>query len=274
MIPRPSKNYFLIKIERTAQKVRKDCIGSLVLHTSHNFMQRNMQYGEIVGIGEKAHEYFPEAKIGHILLTHHYVEQASDHEAKESHLIHQDADYNYYVVAAFPHNGKGYETYGVWTGATFIPIKDFIFLEVEPPIANNLSPDDYINQAIEQADNGLFVFKEWNESREETTAKMKTIKQEIHNISKGKNSHTVRHEIMRKQEELEAMSAKINTDTYNPYTIIAINPETNEWFDNLATPGSTIYTLNKASQTTVEFKGKEYRMVPVKYIGFLINKAS
>lgn len=233
-------------------------------------MQRNMQYGEIVGIGEKAHEYFPEAQIGHILLTHHYVEQANEHEAKQSHLIHQDSDYNYYVVAAFPHNGKGYETYGVWTGTEFIPIKDFIFLDVAPPITNDLSPDDYINQAIEQSDSGLFVFKEWKETREESTAKMKEIKQEIHNISKGK-SHTVKHEILRKEEQMAEISAKINSDTYDPYTIVAINPETNEWFDNLATSGSTIYTLNKASQTTVEFKGKEYRMVPVKYIGFLLN---
>lgn len=271
---KPSKNFFLVKCPISEEKERKDKIGSLYLNHRQIFMTRNLQYGEIVAIGSKAAEYFPEAQIGFTLLFHHYVQGKDIHESKENHLVDQDAAYNYYVVAAFPHNGKGYETYGVWTGTEFIPIKDFIFLEVEPPITNELSPDDYINQAIEQSDSGLFVFKEWKESREESTAKMRTIKQEVHNISKGKKSHTVRHEIMRKEEEMAAMSAKINTDTYDPYTIVAINPETNEWFDRLATPGSTIYTLNKASQTTVEFKGKEYRMVPVKYIGFLLNKAS
>lgn len=268
---KPFKNYFLIRINRAKEEQNKEKIGNIFLAPSQVFMTRNTQCGEVVAIGDKAREYFPEVKIGHTLLIHHFCQGANEADAREDHLVDQDENYNYYVVSAFAFHRKNVETYGAWDGEKIIPNKDYIFLEPEIVI-DPKSPDEYINSALQQSDNGLFVFKEWKESRETKTEKIKTLKTEIESLSKsGTHKPAVITAIKQKEAEIEILSADINQKCYKPYKIAAFNPSLQEPFNNQIEINDEVWILNLAAQTEIEFNNRKYIVAKTEYIGG-INK--
>lgn len=272
-IPRPVPQYFLIRIKRQEGSQKKQSIGSIIIPQTHTFMMYNMQAGEVVGIGRKAHEYFPEVQEGHTLLVHHFVEGASESEAREDHLVHQDEDYNYYVVSCFEVIGKSIskrnETYGVWDGEKIIPNKDYIFLEV-PPINAPVTADEYINSAINKTASGIFTFKKWEQSRESKAEKMQRLKSEIESLSKsGISKPHITQGIQEREAELEALSLDINARKYECHTIAAFNPILKEGLSQYADLriGGKIYILNIAAQTQIEFNDKKYIVAQTEYIG-------
>lgn len=273
-IPRPHSPYFLIRISRQEQAQKKQKIGSIIIPETQTFMMYNLQCGEIVGIGQNAHEYFPEVEIGHTLLIHHFVQGADDNEAREDHLIHQDEVYNYYVVACFDFYRKGNETYGVWDGTKIIPNKDYIFLET-PKKDEPKSPDEYINAALKSTSGGILTFTNWQESRESKADKMQRLQAEIQELSKsGAQKPHIAKGIQERERELELLSVDINTKSYVPYTIAAFNLELKEQFDNSANieVGEQVWLLNIAAQTQIEFNDKSYIVAKTNYIGVINTK--
>jgi hypothetical protein len=232
-------------------------------------MMYNMQAGEIMAIGSKAREYFPEAQVGQTLLVHHFVEGESESEAKEDHLVHQDDEYNYYVVACYDFHRKGNETYGAWDGEKIIPNKDYIFLEVPMP-KEPVTADDYINSAIQKTSGGILTFSKWNESRESKAQKMQRLKSEIESLSRsGISKPHIARGIQEKERELESLSLDINSRQYEPHTIAAFNSSLQEEFFPEADirTGSTVFMLNIATQTQIEFNNKKYIVAKTSYIG-------
>lgn len=261
--------YTLIRISRKEQEQKKHKIGNILIPETCTFMMFNVQAGEIVSIGEDCATHFPEMKIGHTALVHHFVQGADDNEAREDHLIHQDEDYNYYVVTCFDFHRKGNETYGIWDGEKIIPNKNYIFLE--PPIKDDpKTPDEYINSALQQTSGGILTFSKWTESRESKTEKMQRLKGEIEQLSKsGISKPHIKRGIQEKEAELGQMSLDVNSKQYIPFTIAAFNPELKECFPQGAdiNIGSKIWVLNIAAQTEIEFNGKKYIVAKTNYIG-------
>jgi hypothetical protein len=265
-VPSPMPAYVLIKIDRKQQEQKKDKIGSIVIPVTQQFLMYNIQAGEIVAIGTKAKKHFPELEIGQTLLCHHFVESEGENEAREDHLIHQDKDYNYYVVTCFDFHRKSNETYGIWDGEKIIPNKDYIFLE--PPIKDDpKTPDEYINSAIKKTASGILMFSNWTESRETKAEKMKRLKSEIQELSKsGAQKPHIAQGIKVKEHELERLSLDINNKSYQKYTIAAFNQELKNHLPEIETGGS-VYVLNIAAQTEIDFNGKKYIVAKTSYIG-------
>lgn len=273
-IPKPFNPYFLVRTERIKEKESKTKIGSLYVSEVEALMQYNLPSAEIVDISEKAAKYFPEAQIGHQLLMHHFVLDVSEHEAREDHLIHQDEIHNYYVVTAYEHNGKGAECYGVWDGEKIIPNREFVFLEPEKAIRNDLSATEMINQALRKTKVGLFLFKEWKESREDKEAKQASLKLEVESLSKsGTNKPHIQQAIREKEMEMNNLSTDMNSRMYKSYSVAFANKELSEWFNREVTTGDELAILNIAAQTKIKFMGKEYIVCQTKYIACLYDKA-
>ena len=264
--PAPMPSYFLIRISREKETQHKQKIGSIIIPETQTFMMYNVQAGEIVSIGKRAAEYFPEAKIGDTLLCHHFVQGLNENDAREDHLIHQDETYNYYVVTCFDFHSKSNETYGIWDGEKIIPNKDYIFLEV-PTKDDPKSPDEYINSAIRQTSGGILTFANWTESRETKSDKMQRLKGEIQELSKsGAQKPHIAKGIKEKEYELERLSLDLNNKSYQQYTIAAFNPDLTNSFPDLKV-GDYIYVLNIAAQTEIDFMNKKYIVTKVNYIG-------
>jgi hypothetical protein len=271
-LPKPFNPYFLVRTERVKEKESKTKIGSLYVSEVEALMQYNLASAEIVDISEKAAKYFPEAKIGHQLLMHHFVIDVNEAAAREDHLVHQDDTYNYYVVTAYEHHGKGAECYGVWDGERIIPNKDFVFLEDDKAAINDLPPEEAINAALEKTDAGLFLFKEWKQTREDKEQKQANLKKEVESLSKsGVHKKHIQEAIREKEVEMGAIGSDINKQKYQSYQVAFANKELSEWFNRDITGGETLAILNIAAQSKLKFKGKEYIVCKSKYIACLLE---
>lgn len=266
---RPMPPYILIRIARKVKEEKSHKIGSIIIPETKRYLMYNAQAGEILAIGDGAAHHFPEMQIGHTLLCHHFVEGENENDAREDHLIEQDEIYNYYVVTCFDFNRKGNETYGIWDGEKIIPNKDYIFLETEIK-DDPKTPDEYINSALKKSAGGILTFSNWTESRETKSEKMQRLKNEIQELSKsGAQKPHIAKGIHEKERELESLSLDINARRYEPYIIAAFNPDLKEHFheDANISIGATIYVLNIAAQTQIEFNGKKYIVAKTNYIG-------
>jgi co-chaperonin GroES (HSP10) len=262
--PTPMPSYFLIRIARKEE--RKQKIGSIIIPETQTFMMYNLQAGEIVAIGKRAAEYFPEAKVGHTLLCHHFVQGLNEHDAREDHLIHQDETYNYYVVTCFDFHRKSNETYGIWDGEKIIPNKDYIFLNI-PKKDDPKTPDEYINSAIKQTPGGIITFTSWTESRETKAEKMQRLKSEIQELSKsGAQKPHIAQGIKVKEVELEQLSLNLNSKSYQEYTVTAFNPDLKYSLPEIEV-GGPIFVLNIAAQTEIDFMNNKYIVCKINYIG-------
>jgi hypothetical protein len=269
---KPYKPYFLIKVPKQTQSERRQKIGSLFIPPNFVWMRRNLQMGEIVGIGEGAAKYFPEAQIGHIAIVHHFIEGQAYNNESTNYLVDTDDTHNYYVVTAYDYEGRRNETYGVWDGTTIIPNKDFVFLEVETEettdvpelvIESNMAGESSIipNIPMMVSESGLIIPKPKKKTREELTLEMGANTERIKQLSNIRRmSADVEKEILRLEKENNQLSRLINKQEYLPFKIAFANPS----FD--ATSGDTVYSLNIASHTKVEFMSKEYILTNVSYI--------
>lgn len=258
----PLPNYFIIRIDIKKQRERRDKIGILYTHFNQVHMTRNMQSGEIVAIGDKAHTQFPQAKIGDTLLVHHFVE-GSGNDSKA--WIFSDELYNYYNVTASNFNGRRNESYGVWNGKELIPHPSFIF--VEPPIKEEqISLDEFVEKKTHKS-GSLYLFNKWEETREQQEAKANKIMNEIKNQSVGKNMRDdVRRALEDKQHDAEKITANINKRRCKePFKIAYVNPLFQKSYKGYIDNDNLVYALNQASETELEFNGKIYIVIETKY---------
>lgn len=263
----PAKQYILIRISREEQKAKKEKIGSLFIAPDELYMQYNMQCGEIVEIGEKAQREFPEAKVGHIAIIHHFVEGESEASSRDQYLVHQDDAYNYYVVTPCLVPGKNIDIYGVWDGEKIIPHKDYVLVEPDPKVKVPETPDEYIESALKKTDGGIYVFSDWKDTYEDKVDRQKRIKEEIQNLSINSDNPQVQVAIARKEEEMAVISQEINQKTYLPYIVCWAPYILTEWFDTVVTTGTQLFILNSSTDTHVDFMDKKYRVVLNKFIG-------
>jgi hypothetical protein len=272
-IPRPRSPYFLIKINKKDQKSLKEKHGRFYIAPTQTFMLYNKQCGEIVGIGEAAGKHFPEAKIGDILIVHHFIEGENEREARTEHLVHEDDTYNYYVVSAYEQGGKACETYGVWDGEKIIPNKDYVFLKTEKPEQKDIPDDEAINQKLKETPSGLLLFENWGETREMVEDKMTRLKAEVQSMSKsGTHKHHIMEGLQKKQAELDGLSAKINQRSFEPHVIAYANKELSEWFNREVKEGDIVFALNMAAKTKLFFMDTEYIVCRASYIAALLEE--
>jgi hypothetical protein len=269
---KPFKPYFLIKVPKADQSERRQKIGSLFIPPNFVWMRRNLQCGEIVGIGASAAAYFPEAKVGHIAIVHHFMEGQAYGNESTSYLVDEDKTHNYYVVTAHEFNGQRNETYGIWDGTKIIPNKDFVFFSPEerpttdiPELAleSSLAGEGTIRPDIPMmvSAGGLLIPKPTKPTREQLTEKMKANTERIKQLSNiTRMSPEFINEIHSLEKINNGISKQINATEYIPFKIAFSHPS----FE--AQRGDIVYALDKASLVTVEFMGHEYAVTGIHYV--------
>jgi hypothetical protein len=279
----PMPPYFLIRIGKVMQKETKEKIGSLYFPEQYAFMRRELQFGEIVKIGQEAADYMPMAEPGDFLLIHHLVSGKKDDKGHNYYRVGEDDDFNYYVVNAFELPGEMPLAYAVAKGTEIIPTPDYIFLEV--PVEEDVSIT---------TESGISFKMPKNKTRDEWTAIMKDNMTRIKQLSRNiPQTHLEQIMIMedpeKKEKHLYAMSEikkleainltiskQINKKKYEVFTVAAINPQWHqlikEEMGEDILPGDKIYFLNIAAQTKMNFSGTEYIVAQSKYFGISEKK--
>lgn len=270
MTLKPMPPYILVRCNIEEQKNRKEKKGMFYTAPDHQYMVYNMEWGEILAVGERAAKIFPYAKPGMTLIMHHFVQGKDKWDSLAQHLIHEDETYYYYVVTVERYMGRRNETYGVWDGEKIIPHPDFVFLEVEKPADVYADPNDFINAATEKSKGGLLLFKEWKEGREAKEARIAAIKEEIDSLSlTGVNKPQIAAQIKRLEEEMTRISNEMNAVKYMPYTVMYANPVMSEWFDRPIKDGQILYIEERGAAKMISFKDKEYRIGTCNFVGYI-----
>ena len=240
---------FIIRVPKKDESEKREKIGHIYLHPSFVWMTRNTQCGVIESISNEAQKQFPNAKIGDILLCHHFVQAShSVKEYRKRYLVNEDNDNFYYKVTAQEYNGDNNQSYGIWDGEKIIPHKDYVFLEKElvqldtPKQESNIELTDY------------------KQTNDDVYQKLENIKSYIMNLTKTKMTDEIKREILSKEKEQSELSKKMQERRFIPCKIAYSNSSLG--IDN----GTTVYALNIAVQTTIEFNGIEYRVCSPKYI--------
>lgn len=262
----PHANFVTVRLNRAKQKERKEKEGSLFVVIDNNSEARNLQIGEIVGLGINVKHLFPQAKIGDTAILHWMVESK-----EKNNLVYQDETFNYYLATATECNGRVNEVYGIFDGENIIPSPEYIFLELPHSSVNTATtPDEYIEKATEKSEGGLLLFKEWVETRTDKEQKMAKISANIQSLTKSKMNEGVKQGIKEKERELAEISEDINKQRVEFYRIAAINPDSkkqmSEIFEHEINIGDKIGVLNIACQTTITLNGTEYIVCLSKHI--------
>jgi hypothetical protein len=277
--------FFLVRIPKKEQRQRLEKIGIFYYPPEHVYMKRGMQCGEIVGIGSAAHEFFPEAKIGHILITHHMIEGKVSGNRTKYFLIHEEPDWNYYCVTAFCHNGDRNNTFGVYDGEKIIPSKDYVFFQIdETPTSDFPSfmlkqkgmPTLITNLPFQGTDSDLVIPKARKKTRTEMIEKMNENKKEIMKWSRwlGITPQKVTPLIKSLEAENDALSKEINKRQYEPHILYAFNDELLKTVNPNLRKGDRAYVLNIAAYMQVEFMGVEYIVSESKYVSLKVPSIS
>lgn len=269
--------YFLVRIPQEAQRERLEKIGILYYPPEYLYMKRGMQCGEIIGIGSAAHEFFPEAKEGDILICHHFIEGKSMNTKHEKFfLVHSDEDWNYYCVTAFTYNGDRNNTFGIWDGEKIIPSKEYVFFEIDQEPVSDI-PAELIyeqtkgmiitNMALEYAANDLVIPKARKKTRSELVKKMDENMIEMKRLARWVPIAPEKATPMLKRLENEQaiLSTEVNTVKYEPHILHAFNEKLRTTVHPNLEKGDRIFVLNIATYMQVEFMGVEYIISESKY---------
>lgn len=242
--------FFIIKIEKEIQKDTREKDGYFYTHSDHVFMQREVQHGEIVSIGEDAKELFPEAKEGHTLIFHHFVTGEDGEESKC--LIYSDERYNYYSVTVKSHKGEKNLSYGVWDGEKIIPHKQYVFLNISN-----------VEIEIVKTELGILSIEGFTETKDELGLKMKEIKSSINELTKAKVSNEVSQEIVKRETEMNRISKRVNKKQILLYPVAYVSDYIKSLFNQ---PFSQLGFMNIACHTKVFFNNTEYIVSDIKYL--------
>lgn len=238
---RPFSPNFLIKVPKQEEIDKRERVGEVYLHPSFVWMTRNTQCGIIHNISKEAHLQLPDAKVGDILITHHFVQGShSINESGMDFLVHEDDTYNYYNVVAKEGYGKNNQSYAVYNGKEIIPHKQYVFLEKEFP--KEIVEDEYI------------------ETPDDVQSKLESIKAEIMSLAKTRNNPEIAIAIQKKEREQLEMGKKMHKKEYIKVKVAYANP-----LSGLKN-GSIVYALTLGCATIVEFNNVEYRIAELKYI--------
>lgn len=271
--------FFLVRIPKEAQRARMEKIGVLYYPPEYVYMKRGMQCAEILLIGRDARIHFPEAKVGDILITHHFIEGKTSGARDKYFLIHEDDEWNYYCVTAFCYNGDRNNTFGVYDPKTekITPSKDYVFFEIDETPVSDLPPfmleqkgmpKIITNMAFEYAGAGLVTPKARKKTRQELINKQAEVKKEMDKLSRWVNIAPEKAVPMLKSREKEAaaLSKEINTFKYEPHILSAFNDELLKTVHPSLKKGDKVYVLNIATYMQIEFLGTEYIISESKYV--------
>jgi len=247
---KPLSPNFLIRVPKQEEKDRSEKIDGIYLHPAFVWMTRNTQCGIIEAISEGAATNFPEAKVGDVLIVHHFTQgSVSSLEKTKRFLVYEDEKNHYYNVTSQEWNGQNNQTYGVWDGEKIIPHPEFLFLEM-----------DVIKPKSEETPEGILL-AEWHQTPEEIQMKLEQIKNDILNLTKQQITPEIVRVVQKKEAEQMRLSSQLHQIKYLQYTIAYSHP-------SLSMPtGSKPYIKSNAVNTTIEFNNKEYRVCERRYIG-------
>ena len=229
---RVNKPYIFVRIDKKAQREKRETLKKiagtdLVLYGSPNYayMARNLQYGEILQVGEWAQRNFPEAQPGDIAIFHHSIEGDMDSIACDR-LIDREPDGNEIIYLDGSNRDMNYEVYGIIKSGTneLIPAEQWVFLHTvisrvqKEAVSSLILTEESLQETDEQLRLRLEVLTTDCEKLKNTR------KQTSHPEDRG----SITRQIDSMYAERERITNFLNSTKFAKATVVAINSRTSK----------------------------------------------
>lgn len=269
---RVAPHYILVRIDKNAQRERREKLESgIYLSALYIFMQRNLQYGEVLQIGSVAAKNFPEAQVGDIALFHHMVE---DEDADGERLVSWSAEEELRTL-------KGNEDFDIFgfikPDGTLIAVNQHIFLEettrrfhtpktAEKPSslifgyvgANGEVVETGAPAIVEDEDEVAALQKELDA----LTFECEKLKQTAKSRQSESSARDINMVLEAKYRERKEITMKINKTNLHVGKVIAISKSAMEEMDTV--PGDEVI-VEKPFLYPLEIMGKKYYKIETQY---------
>jgi co-chaperonin GroES (HSP10) len=219
-----TKPYIFIRIDKKAQKEKRDRISALILGSpQYAFMTRNLQYGTVLQIGELAQKNYPEAQVGDTILFQHTIE--GDMETGCDRLIDRETDGNEILYLDGSNKLDNYEIYGiVKPDGTLIPAQKYVFLKtvIREIKARPFSSLIFTDEEFELDDDRVRV------KLEELTEECEKLKETLKSLGHPGDRASLIRDLDSKYAERDRMTKYLNDPRLAEATVFAINSRTSK----------------------------------------------
>lgn len=235
-------------------------------------MENNLQYGQIVAIGENVHSELPEAQVGDTLIFHHNVEYKD--------RAPEDATFNDWHLQGIEENGdelrivKDTELFGV---IKFGPDGLFIF-----PHRHWIFCHYHIQPASFQMKDGLWLPEQWEMSMKEMQDKAELLEMEAHEIGTStmlqmkttEANYKRKEEIIKRLDEIsrerEALGDKMRQKRLIECKVLFFNEATTYYTGRKLVAGDTI-ACDLHALYPLEIGGVQYALANHAAVEYLAN---
>jgi len=253
---RPNRQFFLVEIDLKKQKKKMESIEgtSLVAPTGYEYMKYYLQAAPIIAIGEDAAKWFPEAKVGDILIFHHTVED------DDWRLVHFDVEkeIEWRVV-----EGEENSVFGIQKlieGIPIIPSKPYLWCKTIP-----LVTDDGWKKIA-----GVYLPEESLRSEDAMRLRIEDIEHQIEFVSGGQNAGQIITELKKEQAVLTHL---LNRKYLHELELVNIHQETSKRMDGVE-KGDHVFV-----EGWINFKGyplsvdgQEYLLCRKQFVAMALKK--
>lgn len=260
--------FILIKIDKAKQKTLQEKVGNIYISPKYLYMKFNLQYGEVMQIGERAAKVFPDMKVGNTAIFRHTI------ESDDWRLMHKEfnpkypGDYSmrdeYRIVDTSSINGReilGYiNSYGTW-------------------IANDLYI--YVNADVKPVETQYFTSLllstdgAWKDDQaimakiEEMKLDQQNIKDSIVNIRDPYKLEDTYKYIGRIAQDMERLTKLIHAKKVCKGTVEIVGSQTSRELG--IKPGSTIFIDDYALMYSLNIMDKKYMLIENEYVFGVLN---
>lgn len=248
------KQFFIVKIDKKAQQAKREKTSSgIYLSQQFLFMKYNLQHGEIVSIGERATQDFPDAKIGDTLFFSHIV------ESQEWRILKETDDFEWRGVDVL----SGTEVLGVYSDK-FIPNKNFIFMEQhqEPAFRKAFSSSIFF------VDAAMFEDDDYLQRKIEDLRLQRDELKDTVACERDPYQFEIKYNLQQKiANEGKKLSQFMHRERFCKCKVSHVNPETTE--ETGIEPGNFIFMDSKILYE-LEAMGNKFYYVPTEFVAGIL----
>lgn len=217
---RVNRQYILVRIDKAAQRQKREKVGDIYIAPNFAYMSHNLQYGEIMQIGEKAQKNYPDAKVGDIALFHHHIEGSYDDHAPE-YILDTLPNGDELRLIDCTNTDKAYRIFGFIKSTGLVAAPEHVFINhMVTPVKKKYVSSILFNTGYEPTDDEL------RQKLDDLLGHQRVLDESLQSERDPDKSLQIVRGIEDIGRERERITQFLNADRFVTSKIVHINPRT------------------------------------------------
>lgn len=219
---RVNRQFILVRIDKAAQLQKREKVGNIYISPMFAYMAHNLQYGEIVQIGEKAQRNYPDAAIGDIAIFHHLIEGSNEDPAYE-YLLETLPNGDELRLIDCTNNANDFKIFAFLKRQYFVPTEQFVFVDRKiTQIKRQYVSDFLYNTGFEPSEDEL------RQKLQDLEAQQRTLNESLESCGDVDYSMQIIKGIEDIGRERERITQFLNADKFVKTKVTFLHPDTHK----------------------------------------------